>query len=120
MIDESNALIIWLEQEITSRNWSARELARRAGISSASVLDVLNQRIEASYKFCMAIASALKVSPENVLRKADLLPPDPQGDIFREALYLFNNLPDDQQALILTMMRALREKTENAQRPNPA
>jgi len=70
----------YLNEEIERRGWSKRELARRAGISSAQVTDVLNERANPGVEFCVKVGDALRVAPEKILRMAGLLPPLPGID----------------------------------------
>ena len=66
-------LINWLNGELHRRGWSQRELGRRAGISGAMVSKVLSGE-KPGWDFCVAIARALEVTPEEVFRLARLLP----------------------------------------------
>lgn len=64
----------WLSDELNSRGWSIRELARRAGISHTTVADVLSEQRKPTAEFCIAIAKALNVPEESTLRRAGILP----------------------------------------------
>jgi transcriptional regulator with XRE-family HTH domain len=66
----------WLEKELEGRNWSYRELERRAGKNASNSLIslVLAGERAITWDFCMAIAGPLGYSPEEVFRIAGLLP----------------------------------------------
>jgi len=66
-------------------------------------------------EFCTGVANALELPAEFVFRQAGLLPPDETETADRrEASYLFSQLPDDEQAVVLTIMRALLERRRAA------
>jgi transcriptional regulator with XRE-family HTH domain len=65
----------WLNEELGKRDWSIRELARRSGISHASISQVLNRHRYPGSDFCLAIARGLQLPPEEVFRRAGILPP---------------------------------------------
>ncbi len=55
-----------------------RELARRTGFSAATISDLINGHLNASPKMCRALADVFNVPPEQVFRKAGLLPDYPE------------------------------------------
>lgn len=112
----ANTLTEWLNTEIEKRTWSNRELARRAGLASSTVSDVLGERTNPGFEFCKKIASALGpgVSPELVLRKAGLLPPEPdETRSLAECHDLFAQLTDEAQIGFLAQIRAVLELQQN-------
>jgi len=83
-------LIEFLNAELGVRNWSMSHLARRSGVSTALMSDVLNSKVPASAKFCTKVARALKEPPERLLRMAGHLDPMPaETEETEEALSLF-------------------------------
>jgi len=108
MVDD---LAIWLKDELGARGWSLREMARRIGMSHTAIINVANGRARPSASLCRKIALALQVPPEDVFRRAGLLPPDPPASpSLLEANFLFAQLSAREQETLLTMMRALVEK----------
>jgi transcriptional regulator with XRE-family HTH domain len=98
----------WLHQELDRRALNPSELARRARVSQSTVSLVLNEQKGPGPKLCRGIARALDLPPEDVFRRAGLLPPAPEETpSLREALHLFGQLSEDQQEYILVSMRAL-------------
>jgi len=74
--------VIWLDKQLSDRNWSDHQLARKAGISH-SVISKARRGISPKWDACVAIATALDLPPEVVFRQVGLLPPLPpaQGEI---------------------------------------
>lgn len=64
----------WLTTELAERGWSMRELARRSGISTAQISDVISGNANPGVKFCQAIAKGLGVPPTEIFRLAGHLP----------------------------------------------
>lgn len=98
----------WLMREIEERGWTNAELARRAGISAPNVSMVISGQKGIGWEFCLGIARALGYPPEDVLRRAGLLPPIPaRVQDEQEMLGIWRTLSDLQRRTILVMMRAL-------------
>lgn len=112
MVDE---LASWIRREAETRGWSLREVARCAGVSHTAIINVANGRTRPGAHFCLRIAQALHVPPEEVYRRAGLLPPvSAESAALLEANFLFAQLSDNEQETVLTMMRALAEKRHEA------
>jgi transcriptional regulator with XRE-family HTH domain len=62
----------WIASELEARNWSMRELARRANISHSWISNVLAGQ-PPTWDFCAAIAAPLGASPVEVLLRAELV-----------------------------------------------
>ena len=108
MPPQEEDFVTWLDSELKARGWSTRELARRAGVSPAAISNVLNRHNRPGKRTCKGVARALETSPEDIFRRAGILPPVPSLDANAEVmLHLFRNLPDDEQERVLTIMRAL-------------
>ena len=54
-----NDFFIWINKEVKKRGWTNAELARRAGISNASISNTMNGHNVVTWDFCAAIARAL-------------------------------------------------------------
>jgi transcriptional regulator with XRE-family HTH domain len=108
-------LSTWLANEIETRGWSIRELARRAGVSHTTVADVISQQRIPTWDFCAAIAGALDKSPEDIFRLAGLLPPIPPAvEEEREAIGILRALSPELRAAVMNMLRSLRPDTSAA------
>jgi transcriptional regulator with XRE-family HTH domain len=88
----SNNFITWLTDEIVSRGWSNSELARRAGISPAAISMVMSGQNRPGNEFCLGIARALGIPPEDIFRKAGLLPDLPYGPLDQMTLQELHDL----------------------------
>lgn len=61
-------LIKWVNDQMLSKGWSMRELARRGDISATAISDVLSKKREPGAKFFQAMSRALGVTLESVER----------------------------------------------------
>jgi transcriptional regulator with XRE-family HTH domain len=65
----------WLDTELSKRNWTRADLAKAAGISQSSLSLIYSGNRKPGNDLCESIARALKLPPEEVFRRAGLLPP---------------------------------------------
>lgn len=109
-----NKLSTWLVNQLNDRNWSHRELGRRAGVSGAAVSRVISGEQNPGADFCAKIAKALGESPDKIFRLAGLLLPESnpaQGE--DDLLAVFRQLDKQRQRFLLDAARGLLG------RPNP-
>lgn len=96
----------WIRQEMNTRQMGNNELGRRGKLASSTVSDVLNGKMRVNYKFCKGVAKAFRLPLEDVLRKANLLPPAPgdaEGNMsLRELWSILQTMNHDQ-------LRAVRQ-----------
>ena len=105
----------WINGQLTLRGWSQADLARATGMDSAVISNLINNRRGAGADSCKAIASALKIPPEIVMRAAGLLPPVAEHTEQKEELnYLYSQLKKEGQEDLVTYARFLLEKQERA------
>jgi transcriptional regulator with XRE-family HTH domain len=98
----------WLRQEAEERGWSFREMARRGGLSSGAISNVMTGNAPAGWDLCVGIARALEIPPEGVFRKAGLLPSLPPAvEEEREVVGIVRSLPDGVRQTVITMLRSL-------------
>jgi transcriptional regulator with XRE-family HTH domain len=97
----------WLLQELKNRSWRPTDLARRAGLSTGSLSNMLNGNRRAGPDMCKAIAQALGEPPERVFRVAGLLPPLPaaEDELFYELLETFQRLPPEKRREVSAYVR---------------
>ena len=93
----------WLLQELKNRSWRRVEFAHRAGLSMASLSDVLNGIYRPGPDMCTAIAQALGEPPEKVFRLAGLLPPLPaaEDELLHELTETFKRLTPEKRREVL-------------------
>jgi transcriptional regulator with XRE-family HTH domain len=107
-----NNLATWLNIETETRGWSLRELARRVGVSHTTIINIANQQRRPSADLCRRIALALHVPPEEVFRKAGLLPQLPKQDkATRELNDILPLLTDEELELLLHAARGMLKES---------
>ncbi len=115
-----NKFATWLQQERESRGLSQAELARIANLHRAIISKIENSQTTPSPETLRAIARALKLPPEEVFRRAGLLPPRPETSPLIEALLsLVAELPPEEQEEILEYARFRFRRIESARRHPP-
>jgi len=90
----------WLREELTKREWSQADLARRSGVSPSQLTRIFSGERGIGQNSLVSIARALKISPVTVLRKAGLLPTVANGDAdvhFEDWEFLLKQLPPEDQ-----------------------
>lgn len=65
----------WIQAELNIRGWDQAELARRSKISDAHISRLVTGGRKPGQEAAKAIARALRLSPEDVMRQAGILPP---------------------------------------------
>ena len=109
---------VWLQAELEHRGWDQAELARRSEVTPAQISRILSQTRRPGPDACLAIARALRVPPEEVFRRAGLLPPtgelDPAVRELTELLPLLNH--DDLRVLIRFAQGMLHASAEGRPR----
>lgn len=108
MVTVSDELVGWLAEEIERRGWSMRELARRAGLSHATVSQVLSGQQAPTWGFCAAIAGPLDEPVDELFIRAGLKrrPPAPVQEE-HEVVAIVRGLPADVRAWLMVMLRGL-------------
>lgn len=109
--------VSWLNRELQIRDWSQRELARRAGLSQTTVSQVLAYQRNPTPDFCIDVARALRLPPESMLRRAGHLAPAPQTPLtdiprLQEFVTRLQRLPLDSQNLVMQTALMLLEMNE--------
>jgi len=72
---EKLTFVEWLELELNQRGWRPSDLARAAGVSSATISNVMTGSRNAGSDLCRGIAKAFGEPEEKVFRLAGLLSP---------------------------------------------
>lgn len=111
MSEEMNVFGDWLNDVLQERGWSQAELARRAKVSRATISDIISGKARVGANVARSIASALKLSEEEVYRKANLLPTaDPVNDAAARLAHRIAQLPVEEQEFIDTVIDGLYKK----------
>ena len=108
MVPVTIELISWLSTELDTKGWSQRELAKRAGISQATVSQVLSQQQRPTWDFCAQIAGPLGISVDQAFILAGLKRrPPPAVEEESEFVAIIRELPAYTRDIVLTMVKAL-------------
>jgi transcriptional regulator with XRE-family HTH domain len=91
-------LVDWLRHQLTEKQLSQSELARRSNISHATISRVLSKKQPQTYDLCIAIADGLGEPRAVVLDLAGLLPDLPDYKLTPEIiewLQLFEQMSEE-------------------------
>lgn len=64
----------WLTKELTVKGWDQAELSRRSGITTAHISRIMTGQRHPGTEALSGIAHALRLPPEDLFRRAGLLP----------------------------------------------
>jgi transcriptional regulator with XRE-family HTH domain len=107
----------WLQAEIEDRNWSQAEFAKKSGISASQVSRVISGLRPPGNEFIEATSHALRLPPEEVFRRAGLLPPKPvKTEAIEELLHLASDLPPDQVQELIDLARLKLDRAQAKQK----
>jgi transcriptional regulator with XRE-family HTH domain len=96
------AFSAWLVKELKTRNWTQKELADHSGVSKTAISDAISGKHTPGFEVYIAIAKALRLPPDMVMRVANLLPPLAERTNKQSTLiHLFNLLPGDMQDQVI-------------------
>ena len=104
----------WLNEELTRRGWSQRELARRAHTTSTTVSEVISRKRNPSYDFVGKVARALGEPVEKLERMAGLKDkPRGEDEDLRELYEIAKALNDENREQVTRIASLLlREQRE--------
>jgi transcriptional regulator with XRE-family HTH domain len=103
----------WIRQQLKSRRWSLRELARQSGVSHPMLSRAISGKANFSADSIVKIAQAFDQPPADVLRLAGILPDTPESSddpALTEAVEILRKLPPDQIQQALDYLRFLRQQ----------
>ena len=88
----------WLRNARETKKLSQAELARESGLSTAQISRLESRKSFPGEESITAIAKALGFPVNTVYEKAGLLPKSPpETEQQRQLVYLYNQLPEDEQ-----------------------
>ncbi len=101
----------WIEQEMQKRGWRQADLARAGEMDPVTLNRILNMERKAGPDSCSAIARALGLPPEDVFRRAGLLPklPEENSTLRRINLRLRELLNDERGQVVLPQIDVIVE-----------
>jgi transcriptional regulator with XRE-family HTH domain len=113
MFSMENNFAAWLNSELNKRGWNQNHLAKKAGLASGTISNIVNGSKGMGIDTAVALARALNISPQTVLEAAGLLPPDPEADPgFEEWTYMLSQLPERDRDELLQIARLKLERQE--------
>jgi transcriptional regulator with XRE-family HTH domain len=96
-----------------------RELARRSGVSHATISTVISGETRPSFEFCQAVAKPLEIRPEEVFRLAGLLRPlrgDEKEATYRELVDIAREMTVEERRMMIDFGLWLVERTRAEKR----
>ena len=101
--------VTWLNDKLHTLGWNYSELARRMGnFTPSGVSRAMSENGGISYDFCVGVARAFELQPEELLRQAGLLPAlPPEVREEREVQYLIRTISSEEREAALAMLRGL-------------
>lgn len=116
----TDTLSEWLSNKLVTRGWSIRAFGRKLDISHTHAADIVNGKVRPSADLCVRIANVFDTSPEEVLRLAGYLPPEPEETAtVKELVHLFSQLPKDDQDRAILFVRALVQEQKRRKQAQP-
>ncbi len=118
-----NAFGDWLQGELKRRDWIQADLARAAGMKTATISRIVNGLQRCGESSCRKIAKALDLPPEAVMREAGILPPArdyAERSIVLELIEAAWDLPDDDWQELLALVRVKRDRKGHRSGGTPA
>lgn len=104
----------YLIEQLKQREWRPSDLARVANINTGQLSRIMSLQRGAGPVTCTAIAHAFDVLPEEIFRRAGLLPPLPPAvEEEKEAVTILRRLSDQVRQTAIAILRTL--PTELAQ-----
>ena len=108
----TNLLPKWLNEQLVARDWSQNRLGKEAGVSSGEMSRIMNGKLP-GVEVALALARALRVPTETILRLAGRIPQAPlSSPEFDEWGELFHQLGDEDRTEMLQIGRLKAGKND--------
>ena len=108
----------WLSHQIYMRQWDQKMLAHMSGVTAAQISRIINGTRRPGPESLMGIAAALKVPPEELFRRAGLLPPRgaTANDMARydDMVATIASLTPENQKLVFDLLERIKRSEEAA------
>lgn len=106
----------WVRKQIETRHWTQSKLAKQAGVSRSAINNLLNGNRKPGDEMCKALANAFKLPPEDLFRRAGILPPKtldvPKVAEICEIARVFNDQEQDDLLEYARMRLRIKEERE--------
>ncbi len=109
----SEEFIKYLEGGLAIRNWKQADLARKSGVSTGYISQILNGVRSPGVEFCKSIARAFGVPAENVLLIAGLIDAPSRGKSTKKQQIIeqMEQLDDEKIEALARYVQALTSET---------
>ena len=120
-----DALAYWLLEQMETRDWTQRELARRSGIGKSTINRLVNRQVMPTVQTLRAIAQAINLPVSELIAAAGIeqVTLDEFNLHVLELASLANALPESDQQYLVEIARYLLEeetsKTEDGEGQAP-
>ena len=102
----------WLEIQLSERNWRPAELARRTGLDTGYISNLLNRERNLGPRAGRAIAHALDLPEELVFREAGLLSPkNEEPPEVEEWVYYYLKASKEERLRMLEVAKILSQRS---------
>jgi transcriptional regulator with XRE-family HTH domain len=105
-----NAFPQWLADQLQEKGWIPADLARIARVDNGVISRILSGERKATPDTLVSIASALKISPEDIFRRAGLLPNSNISERAARLAFRIGQLPAEDQEILDAMIDGLVQK----------
>ena len=111
----------WLREEMKRRGLNQSDLARAANVTRAAINGIMTGARGPGQDLCNAIAQAFSMPPEEVFRKAGLLPPShDKSPLTKEADFLMSTMSEAKQKQAVEYIRFLAQQEEQEKESDAA
>jgi len=110
MSNDAAAFWQWVEGERQTRALSWRAIERLGGVSNGKISHRAALSLPPTVQSCRAIAVALQIPLDQLLRRAGILPSLPDTAATQELLVYLELLSPDNRAIVAAVARALAEQ----------
>jgi transcriptional regulator with XRE-family HTH domain len=112
-------LALWLNEQVSVRGWTLRQVARKSGLSHTTVVDIANgQRANPEIGTVTRLAKAFGADPVELCRVAGILPQrrligegradyDLGEDDDVRLIRLYRELPEDEKGFVMELVERL-------------
>lgn len=98
----NETFVEWINKAMRENGWYQADLAKKAGVSKATISDISAGKIEPGFSVCVRLAKALSLPVTEILRVAGLIPQISAADKAMEKLtYIFENLSEEKRKSFL-------------------
>jgi len=103
----------WIYQELNKRHWSQAELARKCGVTTATISRIMTGDRKIGTEVAQKIAKAFDIPASEVFEIAGLLPHQKNDERADKLAHRINQLPEEDQNMVENFIETLLMKRGN-------